>query len=127
MKMFNNKFIVLYFVFQIFLPCSVFANNLTEDQEVIWQTGTNVFIEYAEQDSSDFGENDHPVVLKVEEVSGALGSLKFLENDRSDSDQEQQSVFTVEQIDVLSQNLAKGLSKAISNHYIYFAFDRSSS
>ena len=126
MKMFNNKFVVLYSVFQIFLPCSVFANTLVENKEVIWQTGTNVYIKYVEQDNSKFGENDHPVTLKVEEISKALGSIKFLENDPSDSDQEQQSVFTAEQIDVLSQNLAKGLAKAKSNQDINFALDRRS-
>jgi len=124
MKMFNNKIIILYFVFQIFLPGSVFATNLFQDEDVIWQAGKNVFIKYAEQDNSKFGENDHPVVLKVEEISKALESLQILDDDRSGSDQEQQSVFTVEQIDMLSQNLAKGLAKANPNQDINFALQK---
>jgi hypothetical protein len=108
------------------LPGSVIAINLSDDEGVIWERGTNVYVKYAEQDSSNFGENDHPVVLKMEEISRALGSLRFLENDRSDADQERQSIFTVEQIDVLSQNLAKGLAKAKSNQDINFALDRRS-
>lgn len=126
MKIFNNKIIILTLVSQIFLAGSVLANNLFDDEDVIWETGRNVFIKYAEQDNSSFDENDHPVILDVEEISRALDSLKFLENDRSAPDQEQQSVFTVEQIDVLSQNLAKGLAKAKPNQDINFALDRTS-
>jgi len=126
MKIFINKIIILYLAFQVILPGSVFATNLFEDEDVIWEAGRNVYIKYAEQDDSNFGNNDHPVILDVEEISRALDSLKFLENDRSDPDQEQQSVFTVEQIDVLSQNLAKGLAKAKPNQDINFALDRTS-
>ena len=126
MKIINNKIITLYFIFQIFLPGSVIAINLSDAEGVIWEAGTNVYIKYAEQDNSSFDENDHPVILDVEEISRALDSLKFLENDRSAPDQEQQSVFTVEQIDVLSQNLAKGLAKAKPNQDINFALDRTS-
>ena len=124
MKIINNKIIILYFIFQIFLPGSVIAINLSDDESLIWEAGKNVFIKYAEQDNSNFGKNDHPVVLKVEEISKALESLKILENDRSDSDQEQQSIFTVDQIDMLSQNLAKGLAKAKPNQDISFALEK---
>lgn len=124
MNMFNNKVITLFFVLQIFLPGSVFAANFFEDEDVIWEAGKNVFIKYAEQDKSNFGKNDHPVVLKADEISTALESLKTLDNDRSDSAQEQQSVFTVDQIDVLSQNLAKGLAKANPNQDISFALEK---
>ena len=65
MKIVNNKIIILYFIFQIFLPGSVIAINLSDDEGVIWETGRNVYVKYAEQDSSKFGENDHPVVLKT--------------------------------------------------------------
>ena len=126
MKMFNNKVITLFFVLQIFLSGSVFAANFFEDEDVIWEAGKNVFIKYAEQDNSNFGKNDHPIVLKIEEISKALGALKILENDPSDSAQEQQSVFTIDQIDMLSQNLAKGLAKANPNQDISFALEKSS-
>jgi hypothetical protein len=126
MKMFNNKVITVFFVLQIFLPGSVFAANLFEDEDVIWEAGKNVFIKYTEQDNSNFGKNDHPVVLKADEISKALGALKILENNSSDSDQEQQSVFTIDQIDMLSQNLAKGLAKANPNQDISFALEKSS-
>lgn len=125
MKMFNNKIIILFFVFQVFIPGPVFAANFFEDKDVIWEAGNNVFIKYAEQDSLNFGKNDHPVVLKVEEISKALEFLRILEDDRSDSDQMQQSVFTVDQIDMLSQNLAKGLAKANPNQDINFALEKS--
>jgi len=124
MKMFNNKIITLYLTSLIFLPASVLAINFLEDEDVIWEAGKNVFIKYAEQDNSNFGQNDHPVELKVEEIHKALGSLKILENDRTDSDQEQQSVFTVDQIDMLSQYLAKGLTKAKPNQDINFALEK---
>jgi hypothetical protein len=125
MKMFNNKIIILSFVFQLFSAGSVFAIDLFEDEDVIWEAGKNVFIKYAELDNSNFGDNDHPVVLKVEEISKALDSLKILEDDASDSDQEQQSVFTADQVDVLSQNLVKGLAKAEPNQDINFALEKS--
>jgi len=125
MKMFNNKIISLYLVFQMFLPGSVFAADLFEDEDAIWEAGKNVFIKYAEQDNSNFGKNDHPVILTVEEINRALESLKILENDRSDSVQEQHSVFTVDQIGMLSQNLAKGFAKAEPNQDINFALEKS--
>jgi len=124
-KMFNNKIIILYLTLLIPLPGSVLATNFLEDEDVIWEAGKNVFIKYAEQDKSNFGKNDHPVVLKVEEISKALGFLKILEKNRAASDKELKSVFTVEQIDILSQNLAKGLAKAKPNQDINFALEKS--
>jgi len=125
MKIFNSKIIILCFVFQSFLAGSVFAANFFEDEDVIWEAGKNEFIKYARQDDSSFGKNDHPVILKVEEISKALGSLNILKNEDDATDQEQRPVFTVGQIDTLSQNLAKGLAKAKPDQDIGFALKKS--
>ena len=124
-KMFKNKIIILYLTLLTLLPGSVLATNFLEDEDVIWEADKNVFIKYAEQDKSNFGKNDHPVVLKVKEINKALGFLKILEKNRAASDKELKSVFTVEQIDILSQNLAKGLAKDKPNQDINFALEKS--
>jgi hypothetical protein len=125
MKMFNFKIIILYFTFLIFLPGSVYAVDFFKDEDVIWKAGRNIYFKYSEQDKSYFGNNDHPVELNAEEISKALESLKILEKDGADTDKEQKSVFTSEQINLLSQNLAKGLTNAKPNQDIIFALEKS--
>jgi hypothetical protein len=124
MKIFNLRIIILYFSFLIFLPSSIYALDLFKEKNVIWKDGRNIYFKYAEQDKSTFGNNDHPVELNPEEISKALESLKVLVKDDTEADKAQNSVFTDEQIELLSQNLAKGLSKAKPNQDIIFALEK---
>lgn len=123
-----NIIVLLLFALTVF-PGSVFAIDIFKDEDVIWRKDRNVFIKYAEQGNSDFGENDHPAELNPDEISKALASLQFSKKGSGNVDSEQVSVsvFTDEQIDLLSQNLAKGLKKAESNQDIVFALEKSQS
>ena len=47
-----------------------------ESDVVLWQEGPNQYFKYANQDTSSFGENDHPVQLSQASVSTALKLLK---------------------------------------------------
>jgi hypothetical protein len=125
MKRFNFKIIISYFTFLVFLPGSVYAIDFYKDEDVIWKADKNVFFKHTEQDNSYFGNNNHPVVLNPEEIRKALESLKILVKDDTEADKAQNSVFTDEQIELLSQNLAKGLSNAKPNQDIIFALEKS--
>ena len=120
----NNKIFVVYAICLFFFADSVFATDILEDQDVIWEASRNVFIKYAEQDVTSFGANDHPVDLRVDELSKALGSLRISKKDNADSDQEQKAVFTDEQIETLSPNLARGLANAKRNQDVIFSLER---
>ncbi len=124
MKYFSIKIIILYFTSLVFLPGSVCAVDSSKEEDVIWKTGKNVFIKYAEQDNYNFGNNDHPVKLNAEEIAKALESLKTLEKDGADTNKGRVSVFTAEHINLLSQNIAKGLTNAKPNQDIIFALEK---
>ena len=115
---FNNKKIIALASACLFLSAHVLA------QEVIWESGRNVFIKYAKRDSSAFGENDHPVILDEAEVDKALGSLTFQPKDRDAGYQDLQPVFTEEQVHRLSESLAVGLARARPNQDIVFVLEK---
>lgn len=121
MNMPNNKIVVLYAICLHFFPGSIFAINILEDQDVIWEASRNVFIKYAKQDAASFGVNDHPVDLQVEELRKALGSMRISQKGNADPEQEQKAVFTREQIETLSENLAKGLANARPDQDVIFS------
>lgn len=120
----NNKFFVLYCFGLALLPAISFPLGILQDQDVIWEAGRNTYIKYDEQDDASFGANDHPVDLQMEEISKALGSLRIRHKDNDDSDQERTGIFTEQQIETLSRNLATGLANAKRNQDIIFSLER---
>jgi hypothetical protein len=125
MNISSSKPIILYFTFLIFSTSSVFGVDSSKDNEFIWKANKNVYFKYAEQDSSIFGLNEHPVELKSDEIKAALKSLKLLKKDNAPSYKQSTSVFTAQQINLLSQYLAKGLITAKPNQDIIFALEKS--
>ena len=121
----KKKIVVLYFFSLALLPAITFPLDIPKDQDVIWEAGRNAYIRYAEQDDAGFGANDHPVDLQIGEIKNALGSLRFPHKGSDDSDQEQTGIFTAQQIDTLSQNLATGLANAQQNQDIIFSLEKS--
>ena len=121
----KKKIVVLYFFSLALLPAITFPLDIPKDQDVIWEAGRNAYIRYAEQDDAGFGANDHPVDLQIGEIKNALGSLIFPHKGSDDSDQEQTGIFTAQQIDTLSQNLATGLANAQQNQDIIFSLEKS--
>lgn len=124
MKMSIKKMLVPYCFGLALLPAISFPSGIFNDQDVIWEAGRNAHIKYAEQDDASFGANDHPVNLQMEEISKALGSLGIPQKGNDDSGQEQTGIFTVQQIETLSQNLATGLANAQRNQDIIFSLEK---
>ena len=124
MNIFNSKIITLCLTFSISLPGSVFAIDLFKEKDAIWRKDRNEYIKIAQQDESSFGNNDHPVELNEEEIRTALEYLKIPEKNKAVSEEGQKSVFTDIQIELLSQNLAKGLAQATPNKDIIFALEK---
>ncbi len=128
MKLFNSQSIILLFSSLVFLTGSVQAIDLNpfddENEEVIWEVSTNVYLKYAEQDDSEFGKNDHPVELNEEEIRKALKLLVIQGEVYTEQEEEPNPVFTPLQVNILSKHLAKGLAKAQPDQDIIFALKK---
>ncbi|MDZ7736950.1 MAG: hypothetical protein U5P41_13290 [Gammaproteobacteria bacterium] len=44
---------------------------------MLWKSGRNQYVKYAELDTGKFGENDHPVQLDPAQIATALEALQF--------------------------------------------------
>ncbi len=133
MKIFNNQIPALFFTSFIFIsgivyPASALAIDFPwfggDEEEVIWEVSKNVYLKYAEQDSSKLGKNDHPAELNEDEIRKALKLLVIQQTDYSDENEEPASVFTQQQIIMLSKHLARGLVKASPDQDIIFAMKK---
>ncbi|MFK8069047.1 MAG: hypothetical protein AB8D52_12455 [Gammaproteobacteria bacterium] len=128
MKTSNNKKFTLVLTFILFFPFATFSIDLfdfgDEDEGVFWKVGTNVYLKHAEQDDASFGKNDHPVELNEEDISKALSLLEITEDKRFGKSEETGPVFSLLQINVLSKNLARGLTKARADQDILFALKK---
>lgn len=125
MKMSAASVNTLFFAILICLLSSVPATEALGAGEIIWEADKNVFFEYADQDKSKLGKNEHPVELAVDEVRQALGSINILTKGRDAQDNGPESAFTGRQVDLLSQYLVAGLANANPDQDVIFALDRS--
>ncbi len=125
-KPFNNQIITLFFISLLFISSSCFAVSFFDDDEdIIWETGFNLYFKYAKQDTSKYGKNDHPVELDAKRISTALKALKFLDKDFI-SGETISPVFSASQINLLSKQLSKGLINAKPGQDIIFVLAGSS-
>ncbi len=132
MKLFNNQILTLFFTSFLFSSGSALAIDLDffggdDEEEVIWEVNTNVYLKYAEQDKSDFGKNDHPAELDEEQIRKALELLIIQQVNYDEVDEGALLVFTPLQINVLSKNIARGLVKASPDQDIIFALKKNRS
>jgi hypothetical protein len=118
MNTLKNHVTSLILIFPIF-SCSTLA------KDVIWQESNNEFVKLVDQDTPDYGQNDHPVELEATGIKASLDSLKIQENNPHAGKEALKPVFTVEQRDILSRYLAEGLKKAKPRQDIIFAMERS--
>lgn len=97
-----------------------------DDEKVLWKSGGNLYIKYAEQDSSSFGPNDHPVTLSKEKISTVLEALKLRveESGLLSSGVEEEPVFSIGQARRLAEYLAIGLKNAKPNQDIIFTLQK---
>lgn len=125
MNLSKSHIIALALLLPIFSSCSVSAFDFFKEKNVIWQGSTNEFFKYAAQDTSDFGENDHPVELSGKDISTILGLIKIQAQDNHKEKKELEPLFSAEQVTLLGQYLAKGLNNAQADQDIIFALEKS--
>ena len=126
MKLLNNKILVLLFASLFFFTNSISAIDFfgSDEEEVVWKVGKNVYLKYVEQGKSKSGRNDHPAELEEEEIRKALATLVIQPVDYSDTEVGSVPVFTTLQINILGKQLARGLIKAKPEQDIVFALQK---
>ena len=121
-KIYKNQIIIKFFISCLFLSVSVSAFG--KENDVIWQSGLNLYFKYAEQDDSSFGKNDHPVDLSASDISTALQSLTYKDKTFFSSEVIK-PVFSTQQVKMLGINLSKGLKNAKPDQDIIFVMEKS--
>ena len=105
------------------------VNLLGSDDEVLWKSGSLLYIKLEEQDKDKGGKaqpNDHPVTLEGGEISDALNLIEFWQKQGffKSADKEPDKVFSLQQTRLLGQYIAEGLAKAKPGQDIIFALSR---
>ena len=120
MKILKNKVFPFFLASLVFTATNiVFAKDSFGSGEFIWKKDANVYVKYAKQDSSRFGENDHPAELTENDIRAILQSIRK-------QDKEGKTVFTDRQAEILGKTLARGLREAKPNQDIVFVLNRES-
>jgi len=99
----------------------IFPYQLFAD-EVLWESGQNLFIKITPQDKSKSGKtlpNSHPVKLNQADIAEALELIKIWTKDYYEGE-ELERVFTVAVSRQIAEHTAKGLLKAKPNEDIIF-------
>ena len=103
--------------------CSIFGIG-DSSAKTLWEQDDQ-YIRIVSQDAPKAPPNDHPVTLSSEQIKTVLGLLQvnFKQKEKTFSTRtsQNQAVFTEEQIDLLGDNLSRGLSKAGPRQDITFA------
>ncbi len=126
MKKYNSQLVKLIFCFLLLLPNSAFSIDFfwENEEEVIWEAGKNVYFKYAKLDNDSLGENDQPVSFAKEELEKALSLIKVSDKNQAE---EQETLFTQLQMNLLAKHLASGLETATPEQDIVFALKRNAS
>ncbi len=99
------------------------AGLFDDDPQLIWRSGANLYFKYAEQDSSDNGDNDHPVSLKPAEITAVLDAVRIWDK-KFFRDEEAELLFSPRQSLLLGEQLAKGLEQAGPRQDIVFTLSK---
>ena len=99
----------------------VFANQSYAD-EILWESGVNLFIKITEQDKSKSGKtlpNNHPVTLNEKDIREALGLIEiWTKNFYKGENAEKVFPFNIARL--LGEHVGKGLQIANPNEDIIF-------
>ena len=121
MKLFKTLIFTMFLT--LFFSSATFAVSFFgDDEDDIWRSGLNRYFKYVEQDRSTAGKNDHPVKLDAKKISTALKALEF-EDKSFLRGEEIKLVFSIPQINLLGNQLAKGLKKARPEQDIIFVME----
>ena len=99
----------------------VFANQSYAD-EILWESGINLFIKITEQDKSKSGKtppNNHPVTLNEKDIREALGLIEIWTKGFYKGE-EVERVFPFAIAGRLGKHVAKGLKMANPNEDIIY-------
>lgn len=127
-KISQNQSITFFLIYLLLFFSSAHADSFFgdgKDENVIWQSGLNRYIKYADQDDSKFGKNDHPVELEEKDLALALKALQIPDDSFFAINEEVKNVFTIQQIKLLSEQLVKGFKNARPDQDIIFVLEKS--
>ncbi len=120
-----KNYIVALLCAGLVMAAGAAAAAIFEDENVIWQSGANQYIKYQELDTTEFGDNDHPVELDPRQIATALEALEFRSDDFFATDDDLEPVLSVNQAQRLARHLAAGLRNAEPGQDIVFAVEKS--
>jgi hypothetical protein len=87
--------------------------------DVIWE-GDDQSVVLAPQDDANAPSNEHPVSLEPQDIEAMLSALRFRQADQ-EADAPPAAVFNKEQVQVLSDAFANGLSRATKSQDVTFS------
>jgi len=116
----RRRLIALLALAATMTPATAMLDN---DPDMIWRSGANLYFKYAEQDSPDYGDNDHPVSLKPAEITAVLDAVRVWDK-KIFRDEEAELLFSPRQSHLLGEQLARGLEKAGPRQDIVFTLSK---
>ncbi len=127
MKFTNKQVFVVIFSSLILFSNSLFAIDLFKEDKshIIWEAGRNTYVIFADQDSSKYGQNDHPIEINEPDIRKSLQNLVIEGSQYSKEQTGPEMLFSQGQIVILAKQLARGLVKAKPEQDILFALKRS--
>ena len=101
----------------------VVAAQSVSAEEVLWKSGRNLYIKIAEQGKGGEMPSDHPVTLDKNKLFHALRGINAWRQ-KYFKKRETETLFSIQQAQLLSQYVAAGLKQAKPDEDIVFALPR---
>lgn len=135
----NHRYLVMFFItmlgrysclylfcFFLLISKSVFAIDFfnKDKPDILWQAGLNQYIKYVNQDTEQFGVNQHPVVLNQDNIKNALLALNIEEDSFFSAKKDIKPVFTFQQVKLLTKILPQALENAKGDQDILFSLEK---
>lgn len=102
-----------------------FSND--DEGEYVWQSGLNRYIKYVEQEKTQYGKNQHPVDLNQKDLKSALIAIEIPDDGLLSPADATKTVFTAQQIKLLSEELPKAFRNAKADQDIIFVLEKNES
>ena len=102
--------------------------GIAQADEVLWQSGSNLYIKLTDQDQSKqeaTPPNQHPVQLNSSQVSSALEGIEAWSSGGFFKKKKLKTLFSLQQSRLLGQYISAGLSRARPDQDIVFVLGRS--
>ena len=109
--------------FLLCFSCGTFADFFGSGENILWESGKNLYIQLDEQDKFRSGNtppNDHPVTLDGKQITDALKLIILWEKEGIFGEAGSIKVFSDSQANLLGNYLSQGLTKAKPDQDITF-------